>query len=102
VDIVLQGNRQPVHEGGSRCDGVAVEHIRLFLDRNLDALLCELLSQPLLLLFLCQYTSLVTKVQNPCLVSSIFVRSSMCKLQVIWFTLCLLATAIVTSACLGK
>ena len=61
MDVVLQGNRQPVHEGGSRCDGVAIEHIRLFFDRNLDALLCKLLSQPLLLLFLCQYTSLVIK-----------------------------------------
>ena len=91
MDVVLQGNRQPVHEGGSRGDGVAVEHIRLFFDRNLDALLCELLSQPLLLLFLCQYTSLVIKLQKSCLVSSSFMQSSMCMLQLVCFTLCLLA-----------
>jgi len=101
VDVVLQGNRQPVHEGGSRCDGVAVKHIRLFLNGNLDALLCKLLSQPLLFLFLCQYTSLAIKLLKSCLVSSNFVQSSMCKLQVVCFTLCLLAAAAVAlaSAC---
>jgi len=98
VDVVLQGNRQPVHEGGSRCDGVAVKHVRLFLDRNLDALLCKLLSQPLLLLFLCEYISLVIKFLKSCLVSTNFVQSSMCKLQVDCFTLHLLAATVVALA----
>ncbi len=91
MDIVLQGNRQPVHEGGPRCDGVAVKHIRLLFDRNRDALLCKLLSQPLLLLFLYQYTSIVIQLQSSCLVSSNSTQSSISMLQLICSTLCLLA-----------
>ena len=85
MDIVLQGNRQPVHEGGPRCDGVAVKHIRLLFDRNRDALLCKLLSQPLLLLFLYQYTSIVIQLQSSCLVSSNSTQSSISMLQLYLF-----------------
>ena len=57
VDVVLQGNGQPVHEGGAWCDCVAVKQLRLLFDRDLDALLGKLLPQPLLLFLLRQMHS---------------------------------------------
>lgn len=52
VHIVLQRDRQPVHEGRSGGDGVAVKYLAALLLGNQDALLGKLLTQPLLLSFL--------------------------------------------------
>ena len=52
VDVVLQGDGEPVHERGAWGDRVAVKQLRLVFDRDLDALLGKLLSQALLLFFL--------------------------------------------------
>lgn len=57
VDVVLQGNGQPVHEGGAWCDCVTVKQLRFLLDWDLDALLGKLLPQPLLLFLLKQMHS---------------------------------------------
>ena len=58
VDVVLQGNGQPVHEGCAWCDCVAVKDVRLVLHRDVDSLLGKLLPQLLLLLLLCHTNKL--------------------------------------------
>ena len=70
MDVVLQGNGEAVHEGGAGRDGVAVKHIRFVLDRNLDALLGELLTQ-LLFLLLLHRLSLAHSVSCACLYDSV-------------------------------
>lgn len=52
MDVILQGNGQPVHERGARGDCVAVKQLGLLFDRNLDALLGKLLAKPCLFLLL--------------------------------------------------
>lgn len=54
VNVVLQGNGEPVHEGCAWCDCVAVKHIRLVFHWDFDTLLSKLLTQ-LLFLFLLQH-----------------------------------------------
>lgn len=45
MDVVLQGDRQAMHEGGPWGDGVGVKDLALVLLGNLDALLLELYAQ---------------------------------------------------------
>ena len=52
MNVVLQGDGEPVHERGAWGDCVAVKQLRLVFDRDVDALLGKLFSQPLLLFFL--------------------------------------------------
>ena len=52
MHVVLQGDGQPVHEGGAWRDGVAVKDLAALLLGNEDALLRKLSAQTLLLSFL--------------------------------------------------
>lgn len=54
VHVVLQGDGQAVHEGGAGGDGVGVKYLAALFLGDVDALLEELLAQPLLLFLLQQ------------------------------------------------